>query len=368
MGFDPIKEKERRIAFVQTVNEEKARTNAEMEIKLASYEKRLKIEPKTSFSFKEISSLLTEIKEDIIKLNEQAYARLSVEGVKSLPFDTIIDRIDDLDTKVLVQGLQGMVKELEEQIRGNKFQKADPSLKAELEKQDARISALESDKDSLERELREKNSTIETLNQTAERLNREISQLRGKTSSSTRQSAELMAEIDTLKAEIGSKNTKITLLEQRQVGYTKKIEELREKNLDLERVKGELELKAVDVEPSIEEHKREINKLNYALNAEKNKTETLTKSNEELTERLRSSEEESNKYQSIADKLRRLLEEDIKYRMLFLLQDLQTATFEDLTKILAIKHAAVMALARTLEREDWIEVRGETITLKKALT
>ncbi|MFX0092757.1 MAG: hypothetical protein ACFFBD_13430, partial [Candidatus Hodarchaeota archaeon] len=175
---------------------------------------------------------------------------------------------------------------------------------------------------------------------------------------------ELSSSKDNLSSQLSEK---ISLLEEKQKTFSQKIEELTAKNTELEQSRDKLNAKVVGMEPLVEEYKSEISKLKRAVDSEKEKGESLKKSNEDLTERLHATEEALIKYRRAVDTLRRSLEENMKYKVLFLLQDLKKTTAEELSKILAIKATAIMALARTLEEEDWVEIKGEKIELKKSL-
>ena len=104
MAFDTVKQ--RRMTFVQVINEQKSKSCEDIELQLASYQRRLKMEPRASFSLREINALLTEIKEAILKLNEQAYARLSVDGIRKIPFGAIAEGGEGLDVGPMLQALQ----------------------------------------------------------------------------------------------------------------------------------------------------------------------------------------------------------------------------------------------------------------------
>ncbi|MFX1537920.1 MAG: hypothetical protein ACFFDI_27320 [Promethearchaeota archaeon] len=599
MAFDTVKQ--RRMAFVQVINEQKSKSCEDIELQLASYQRRLKMEPRASFSLREVNALLTEIKEDIMKLNEQAYARLSVDGIRKIPFGAIAEGGEGLDVGPMLQALQDerdnlfekeqaltvKLKDLEEELgeKTNKIVELEQALSLQSSRLEEKmeednvnqslvdemrreITALNINKEKLDEELikageeliatraeienlqaaiaerdnqnqallaqlnemkivKDENSElrdmiikaadkveliqttlqeekekatelVQTLGEERERHEQAISKLQSefeqkiktlqenfeteKTSirSELVNSEEFQGKIvqitqerDAARAELSQTKEKQQNLENEfnktrdelqktqedlkkteedletyildnedtlrsSQAYKKSLEEMKDRaeNLaqDLRKKEEELnELKTVkqDIEEKeleIESLRKQNDEFNEALQRTKQKlldvqsesdsskvhyeelrtevehlrqnveklreTETdlrkeivklsstkddlstqltekdkryteLEHSNEELNARLASTEEMMNKYRAAVDTLKRSLEENMKYRVLFLLQELKTATADELSKIMAIKPTAIMALARTLEEEDWVDIKGEKLELKK---
>ncbi|MFX0064591.1 MAG: hypothetical protein ACFFC7_20655 [Candidatus Hermodarchaeota archaeon] len=603
MAFDTVKQ--RRMAFVQVINEQKSKSCEEIELQLASYQRRLKMEPRASFSLREINALLTEIKEDILKLNEKAYSRLSVDGVRKIPFGAIAEGGEGLDVGPMLQALQdereglvekeqaltGKLKDLEEELeeKTNKIAELEQSLSLQSSRLEEKmeednvsqslvdemrreITALNINKEKLDEELikageeliatraeienlqaaiaerdnqnqallaqlnemkvvKDENSElrdmiikaadkvesiqatlqeekekatelVQTLGEERERHEQTISELkteyeqkittlqenfegektklRNELANSEEfqgKIAQITQERDAARTELSQTKENLNQIQQNlenelnktrnelqktqeelkkteedletyildnedtlrnSQAYKKSLDEMKDRveNLEQDLRKKEEEINELKIvkrnleekELQIESLRKQNDEFNEALQRTKQKlldiqsesdsskvryeelrtenehlkqnieklreTETdlrkemvklsstkddlstqltekdkrhteLEQSNEELKARIASTEEMINKYRAAVDTLKRSLEENMKYRVIFLLQELKTATADELSKIMAIKPTAIMALARTLEEEDWVDIKGEKLELKK---
>lgn len=593
------------MAFVQVINEQKSKSCEDIELQLASYQRRLKMEPRASFSLREIDALLTEIKEDILKLNEKAYSRLSVDGIRKIPFGAVAEGGEGLDVGPMLQALQDerddlsqkeqtlrvQARKLDEELeeKTNKIAELEQALslqssrleekmeednvsqslvdemrreitalninKAKLDEElikigeeliqsraeienlqsaiaerdnqnqallaqlnemkvvkdenselrdmiikaadkvesiqttlqeekekatelvqtlgeererheqtlsrlkseyDEKITTLqenfESEKAKMRNELAnseefqgkiaqitqerdaaraELSQTKENLNQTQQNLENELNKTRTelqktqeelkkaeedletyildnedtlrssqaykksldemkeraeKLTQDLQKKEEELNELKTVKQDLEEKQLEIESLRKQNNEFNEALQRTKQKLLDIQSDSDSGKVRYEELRTETEHLRQNIEKLRetetdlrkeiVTLNStkddlstqltEKDKRHTeLEHSNEELNKRLANTEEMMNKYRAAVDTLKRSLEENMKYRVLFLLQELKTATADELSKIMAIKPTAIMALARTLEEEDWVDIKGEKLELKK---
>ena len=95
-------------------------------------------------------------------------------------------------------------------------------------------------------------------------------------------------------------------------------------------------------------------------------------SREKLQEELSSSQKEIQtvqgqiaQYREGTENLKRALEEEPRYRILLLLQDIKKATLTELSRTLAWPPAQTRSEIRKLEYSGWVKFEEDTVTIMK---
>ena len=108
--------------------------------------------------------------------------------------------------------------------------------------------------------------------------------------------------------------------------------------------------------------------LSYLINSFKNEITKSNGENETLNRQLTRMKEESEQYRQAVEVLKINLSKNPKYAILFVLQDIQQASVEELAKTVAIQLVFAERLMKELESEGWVEYNTdrEHVTLKRS--
>ncbi|MHA1975595.1 MAG: hypothetical protein ACW98F_08335 [Candidatus Hodarchaeales archaeon] len=280
------------------------------------------------------------------KLASSESSREQVEG--SLTHTQ--QEMDDKDSRIeKIQSRLKEAKEAEEKTRSENraLITSTEDLQVEIQGKDERIDVIE--KALIEARENLANLKIEYEKQKSSILEHET-QLKTK----SLEVSETMKELETLREkhesireEIGGSRAKSATIERQKETY-------------------EVEIKSLGLQ--LKETNAETKRLEKKINSFKNEITKSNGENEALNRQLTRMKEESEQYKQAVEVLKINLSKNPKYAILFVLQDIQQASVEELAKTVAIQLVFAERLMKELESEGWIEFNTdrELVTLKRS--
>ena len=288
-----------------------------------------------------VRNQLTEVKVDLehkIKENEELNSRvITAEEQNSQLKNENSDlkkRVDDIEGTVEAEN-RDLVTQIED-------------LKTDLKSKEERISVIESSRNEIREKLANQNiefekqkSSILDLESQVKTKDRELTETKKDIESIRERHEKLSKDVDSSRAETAAFNRE------------REEQESNIKNLTLEMEKAEKEKKTLN--KKVSEYENEL---------KKNKDDI-----ESLNKQISEFEGESEKLRNAVEVLKINLSENPKYAILFVLQDIQQASIEELAKTVAIQAVFAERLIKELETEGWIEFNADQgrVTLKRTL-
>ncbi len=303
----------------------------------------------------DMESEINQMKERISQLEQENEDLLSDAGETSQEAIDIRNKYEET-----LQNLNQREEENKELLlRVERNEKESLNSSEQLETLRNEKGSLESRVNDLEVELKGKNERIQTIEANRNELRDNLA------SSKIEQEKQKTIEID-LKSQLGIKDRE---LEERQ----KDIERLREKQEEVVKQADYSRSKQAEVERERDKYESKLKSIQTQLEDTTNERDRFIKRFDEIEEDLadKNSEieslKESNNYlEENIGKLKETFEnfkinmsKNPKYALLFVLQDIQQGTVEELAKTVGLLKGGATRLLKELESEGWIDFNEE---------
>lgn len=247
----------------------------------------------------------------------------------------------------------------------NKLQETQTKME-ELERANR---ALESQFEDLNIELKGKEKRIQSLEVDRNELRENFSNTKIDYEKQKSDIVDLKTQLGTKDRELNALQKDLDLMRQRHEVIAKQASDSRDVQADFERERELFEVKIHELTSEIEE----ISQLKDRLEKNLKKTKKDLKEREEDVDSLKMDHkrliEKTENLMTAVETLRINLAKNPKYAILFVLQDIQSATVGELAKTVAIQLVFAARLMKELQSEGWVDFNEDTgmVRLKKPL-
>ncbi|MHA1205975.1 MAG: hypothetical protein ACTSSO_00225 [Candidatus Hodarchaeales archaeon] len=260
-------------------------------------------------------------------------------------------------------------QEIEEKsARMNTIQTRFKESKSSEEKIRAESRLLTTQNEDLQVEIKSKDESGKIIETARKKLREELANLKIEFEKQKSTLVDIKTQYKTKDRELTELQKDLMGARSRQEDLNKEVDSSRSKSAEIEREKERYENEIKSLTLRLSESTKENERWNRKVQEYKNE---ITKNTQEATvfnKQISKLESKSSQLMETVEVLQIYLSKNPKYAILFLLQDIQKASVEELAKTIAIQLVFTERLVKELESEGWIEYNVDKgqVTLKKS--